>query len=29
MQVVVPTVVWAKLEAMARGAEIATQRLWV
>ncbi len=28
MQVVVPTVVWAKLEAMARGAEIATQRLW-
>jgi 5-methyltetrahydropteroyltriglutamate--homocysteine methyltransferase len=29
MQVVVPTVVWAKLQAMARGAEIATQRLWV
>jgi 5-methyltetrahydropteroyltriglutamate--homocysteine methyltransferase len=29
MQLVVPTVVWAKLEAMARGAEIATQRLWV
>jgi 5-methyltetrahydropteroyltriglutamate--homocysteine methyltransferase len=29
MQLVVPTVVWAKLEAMARGAEIANQRLWV
>jgi 5-methyltetrahydropteroyltriglutamate--homocysteine methyltransferase len=28
MQVVVPTVVWAKFEAMARGAELATQRLW-
>jgi 5-methyltetrahydropteroyltriglutamate--homocysteine methyltransferase len=28
MQVVVPTVVWAKFHAMAQGAELATQRLW-
>jgi 5-methyltetrahydropteroyltriglutamate--homocysteine methyltransferase len=28
MQVVVPTVVWAKFQAMAQGAELATQRLW-
>lgn len=28
MQVVVPTVVWATLETMAQGAELATQRLW-
>jgi 5-methyltetrahydropteroyltriglutamate--homocysteine methyltransferase len=28
MQIVVPTVVWAKFHAMAEGAKIATQRLW-
>jgi 5-methyltetrahydropteroyltriglutamate--homocysteine methyltransferase len=28
MQLVVPTVVWAKFQAMAQGAELATQRLW-
>jgi 5-methyltetrahydropteroyltriglutamate--homocysteine methyltransferase len=28
MQVVVPSVVWAKFQAMAQGAELATQRLW-
>jgi 5-methyltetrahydropteroyltriglutamate--homocysteine methyltransferase len=28
MQVVVPNVVWAKFQAMADGAELATQRLW-
>jgi 5-methyltetrahydropteroyltriglutamate--homocysteine methyltransferase len=28
MQIVVPTVVWAKFQAMAQGAELATQRLW-
>ena len=28
MQVVVPNVVWAKFQAMAQGAELATQRLW-
>jgi len=27
-QLVVPTVVWAKLHAMAQGARLATQRLW-
>jgi 5-methyltetrahydropteroyltriglutamate--homocysteine methyltransferase len=28
MQIVVPSVVWAKLRAMSEGAELATQRLW-